>query len=166
MNALKIVMVSALSCVLLPGAAIADKMDCSSSKKMKQEISNQVVELGDRAGHKMHQTVRVHVHSSKNPEMDGAEEMEYQHMDHVNGTGTHRGYSMVTYKSGERVWSYWEGVQHLVLKGGDSWEVPYEGVFTFIAGTGKYKSIRGGGYYRGIATPTGITEDDVCEAEY
>ena len=30
----------------------------------------------------------------------------------------------------------------------------------------EYKAIRGGGYYRGMATPDGLTQDAVCDAEY
>ena len=43
---------------------------------------------------------------------------------------------------------------------------PELGVYRFIAGTGKYKAIRGGGYYQGIVTPAGPSEKSVCEAEY
>jgi hypothetical protein len=108
----------------------------------------------------------VDVLSSKFPEWDGAEQVVYGHSDTVGGSGISTGYSMTTLKTGETVWSKWESAQYLVAKGGDGWEVPFQGVFRFIAGTGKYKAIRGGGHFRGTGTPSGITQENVCEAEY
>jgi hypothetical protein len=156
----------ALGMLLVSAPAIAEKMDCSYSKKSKQEISNQAIEPGDRPDRRMIQFVRVDVLSSKHPEWDGAEQMVYGHSDSVGGSATNAGYSVTTLKNGEKVWSKWEGVQYLVSKGGDAWELPFQGVFRFIAGTGRYKAIRGGGHYRGVATPAGLTQDSACEAEY
>jgi hypothetical protein len=169
MNANKLrnaTVVSLLGLSLASASATAEKMDCSYSKKSKQNISNQAIEPGDRPDRRMSQYIRVDVLSSKQPEWDGAEQTVYGHSDTVGGAGTNMGYSLTTLKSGEKIWSKWEGVQYLVSKGGDEWEVPFQGVFRFIAGTGKYKGIRGGGHYRGITTPAGLTQDSTCEAEY
>ena len=160
------VVVSLLGLSLASASAIAEKMDCSYSKTLKQNISNQAIEPGDRSDRRMTQFVRVDVLSSRHPEWDGAEQTVYGHSDTVGGAGNNMGYSVTTLKSGEKVWSKWEGVQYLVSKGDDKWEVPFQGVFRFVAGTGKYKAIRGGGYYRGMTMPTGLTQDSVCEAEY
>jgi hypothetical protein len=152
--------------VLGSAPAIAEKIDCAYSKKTKQNVSNQVIEPGDRPDRRLSQYVRVDVLSSKFTEWDGAEQTVYGHSDTVGGAGISTGYSMTTLKTGEKIWSRWESVQYLIPKGGDAWEVPFQGVFRFIAGTGKYKAIRGGGHFRGTATPTGITQENVCEAEY
>lgn len=158
--------VATLAILLASGSALAEKMDCSGSKKSKQEVSNQAIKPGDRPDREMVQFVRVDVVSSKNPEFDGAEQTVYGHLDHVGATGTDTGYAVISLKSGDKVWVKWEGTHYLVPKGGDPWEVPYLGVYRYIAGTGKYKAIRGGGYYRGVVTPAGLTEEFVCEAEY
>jgi hypothetical protein len=113
----------------------------------------------------MSQFVRVDVSSSQNPEWEGAEMIVYNHSNTVGGAGTHMGYGAVTLKSGEKVWVKYDGV-HYISKRGDAWEMAVEGVVHFISGTGKYKAIRGGGYYRGVQTPAGITQDIVCQAEY
>ena len=147
-------------------SAVAEKLDCSGTKKTKQEISNQAIKPGDRPDREMVQFVRIDVVSSRNPEFEGAEQTIYGHLDHIGATGTHTGYNETTLKSGEKLWNKWEGTHYLVPKGGDAWELPYHGVFRYIAGTGKYKAIRGGGYYRGVMTPAGLTEEFVCEAEY
>jgi hypothetical protein len=158
--------VATLGILLAPGAVLAEKIDCSGSKKSKQQLSWQAIKPGDRPDREMVQFVRLDVISSKNPDFDGAEQTVYGHIDQIGGTGTESGYAVATLKSGEKLWAKWEGTQYLVPKGGDAWEIPYLGVFRYIAGTGKYKAIRGGGYYKGVATPAGLTEESVCEAEY
>jgi hypothetical protein len=90
----------------------------------------------------------------------------YAHLDQIGGTGLESGYNVSTLKNGEKLWTKWEGTHYFVPKGGDVWEIPYVGVFRYIAGTGKYKAIRGGGYYKGVATPAGNTAEFICEAEY
>jgi hypothetical protein len=142
-----------------PSSALAEKLDCSGVKRFKQLISREVVRPGDRPDRELVQLVRVTVWDN------GAEETEYEHEDQVGGAGTHYGYSVVNRKEGERLWSKWEGTHYRVSKG-DTWEIRYQGVFRFISGTGKYKAIRGHGYYHGTGTVAGSTTEVICEAEY
>ena len=158
--------VAVLGILLAPGAVCAEKMDCSGSKKSKQVVSWQAIKPGDRLDREMVQFVRLDVISSKNPEFDGAEVTIYGHIDQIGGTGTVTGYSVIVLNSGEKLWTKFESTQYLVPKGGDEWEIPYLGVFQFIAGTGKYKAIRGGGSLKGIATPAGTADESICDAEY
>jgi hypothetical protein len=158
--------IAAVALLLMSHSATAEKIDCSNSKKSKQEISSRAIEPGDRPDRRMRQFVRIDISSSKNSEWDGAEQTVYGHSDSVATEGTHAGYSVATLKSGEKVWAKFEGVHYVVSRDGNAWERHTQGVFRFIGGTGKYKTIRGGGYYLGIATPAGLTEDDICEAEY
>jgi hypothetical protein len=124
-----------------------------------------VISPGDRLDRSLRQYIRVDVISSKNPEFAGAEQTAYEHADTVGGTGTHSGYFVYVLKSGERLWTKFEGV-HYGLTTGSAWEIRYHGIFYFIAGTGKYQAIRGEGHYQGLATPTGAADDFVCSASY
>lgn len=165
-NAFYVASIAGLFGVLLAANPVfAEKMDCSGSKVAKEQISSESIKPGDRLDREMVQSVRVDIVSSRNHEFDGIETTVYAHLDHVGATGTHNGYSIYPLKSGEKLWMKWEGTHHLVMKG-DAWEIPYQGVARFIAGTGKYKAIRGGGHYKGIVTATSHTEDFVCEAEF
>jgi hypothetical protein len=157
--------VAILGILLAPGWSLAEKMDCSGSKKSKQRVSREVIKPGDRPDRELAQTVRIDVLSSKNPEFDGVEQTVYNHSETVGGAGSHSGYAMTALKSGEKVWVRYQGTHHVVPKG-DSWESSHQGVFRYIAGTGRYKAIRGGGYYQGKSTPDGLTEDFKCEAEH
>ena len=102
--------------------------------------------------------VRIDVVSSANPEFNGAEQTVYGHTDQIGGAGSHSGYSTITLKSGEKLWTKYEGVHHRVRKA-DTWETRVQGISRFIAGTGNYKAIRGGSYYQGVTTPVGYTQD-------
>jgi len=140
-------------------SALAEKWDCSGSKKSKALISREVIEPGDRPDRELAQMVRADIFT------DGREQTVYEHDDSIAGTGIHSGYSITTLKSGDMVWDKFEGSHYTVPKG-DAWESRFQGVFRFIAGTGKYKAIRGGGYYYGTATPAGVAVDAICQAEY
>jgi hypothetical protein len=154
--------------LLLPsGQVLAATMDCSGTKvRIKETLSSDTIKPGDRPDRELVQTVRVDILSSKNPEFDGIEETVYLQMDTVGGAGDHYGYASFNLNSGETLWVKFHGTHHFVPKSEKDWDVPFQGVYRYIAGTGKYKAIRGGGHYTGKVTPAGITEEFTCSAEY
>ena len=153
--------------LLVSGSALAAKMDCSGTKnKIKETLSSETIKPGDRPDRELTQLVRVDIVSSDNPELDGIEETVYLQSDSVGGAGDHYGYASFKLNSGERLWAKFHGTHHFVSKSDKDWEVPFQGVYHYIAGTGKYKAIRGGGHYEGKMTPAGITEEFTCSAEY
>jgi hypothetical protein len=155
----------ALTC-LVAGPTQAEKVDCSGIKRSKQEVSSESIKPGDRPDRELVQFVRVDIVASANPEFDKTEMTVYGHLDNLAGTGVDTGYAADTLASGEKLWAKWEGTHYVIVKG-DDWEAPYLGVYRFVSGTGKYKAIRGGGFYKGKVTPARGTEEEfVCEAEY
>jgi len=158
-------MVAAMGSLLATGLASAEQMDCSWSKQSKERMSYQEIRPGDRPDRQLRQYIRIDAVSSKNPQFDGTEQTVYVHEDLTGNAGRHSGYTAFVLKDGEKLWTKWEGV-HYTIRTGGTWEARYQGVFHFIAGTGKYEAIRGGGHYEGIVTPVGLTEDSVCSASY
>jgi hypothetical protein len=168
MKIYKTAVVSAIcaTCFVAAVPASAEKMDCSGSKKaMGEQLGAATLKPGDSPDRELVQFERIDILSSRNPEFDGIQERVYVRLDHIGGTGGHDGYAMFPLKSGEKLWARFQGSHYLKAKG-DSWELPFVGTYRFIAGTGKYKSIRGGGSYSGMSTPAGATEDFMCSAEY
>jgi len=144
-------------------SASAELMDCSASQKYKGQSSKEIIRpTPDR---ELVQWSFVVSLSSKNPEFDGIEVEIYEHDDQISGTGSHSGYGVYALTSGERLWTKFEGV-HYTTKKGEYWESTAQGVFRFIAGTGKYKAIRGGGHYQTKSSPAGMTTNAVCSAVY
>ena len=167
--ALKIVSCFGLLCMLITaGQAFAVTWDCSSTKNQSKEtISNHVIKPGDHPGRELVQIERVDIIQSNNPELNGIESTVYVHLDHIGATGDNRGYEVWPLNSGEKVWVKFHGTHYFVPKGEKDWELPYMGVFRFIAGTGKYKAIRGGGTYKGVASSSyGVKQEIICSAEY
>jgi hypothetical protein len=154
--------------LLATGHALAVTWDCSGTKNTtKETISSQTIKPGDHPGRELVQVERIDIISSDDPELDGIENTVYLHLDHLGATGDNKGYSVWHLNSGEKVWLKFHGTHYFVARGEDNWEVPYLGVFRFIAGTGKYKAIRGGGTYKGVASSTyGVKEELLCSAEY
>jgi len=145
------------------GSASAESMDCSrSEERMGLPPADILTVTNDR---QLLQWKDVHNISSKNPEFDGIVATLYEHDDHIRGTGTHVGYEMYPLKSGEVLWIKYEGVHSTTMKG-EVWEITFQGVSHFIAGTGKYKAIRGVAHYHGKNSAAGLTADVFCEAVY
>lgn len=151
--------------LLAPGATYSATLDCSHTKTRSVEVFRHTLNPGDRPDRELVQVSTVDVWTSDNPDLDGVEETVNVHLDHVGATGNHNGYSKWPLNTGETLWVKFNGVHHLVTDG-DTWEVPYQGVFRFIAGTGKYKAIRGGGWYEGVTNEKGKSEILHCSAEY
>jgi hypothetical protein len=157
---------AALGNVFVSSASWADTIDCSGTKRSKDQPYTEVIRPGDRPDHEMVQAVRKHSISSKSADFDGSEQTVYAHQDEFAHAGTQSGYFLYTLKSGEKIWAKFDSVDS-VSRTQDSWEATYQGVFRFVEGTGKFAHIRGGGHYRGKVTPTaGFEEIFVCSADY
>jgi len=157
--------IATLGSLFTTGIVSAEQMDCSGSKISKERRSYEVINPGDRPDRQLRQYIGVVVIASKNPDVDGTEQTVFVHEDIVGNTGHHNGYGDFSLKNGEKLWYKFEGVSS-VVRDGSTWEAHYQGVFHFIAGTGRYNSIRGSASYHGKATRAGLTEDFVCSASY
>ena len=136
-------------------SASAEFMDCSYSEEYKGQPTRDVLWVtNDR---RLVQWTYVTTLSSKNPEFNGIQVTVYEQWDDVGGTGTVRGYAVYALKSGEKLWIKYEG---------QYWGNIFQGVFHFIAGTGKYKAIRGVGHYQGKSSTVGFKDDVACDAVY
>ena len=157
--------VAAVAALGWTGSAFAEHLDCSGSKVMKSRTSYEVIDPGDRPDRHMRQYVRIDTLTSKNPDIDGTEQRVFVHEDVLALTGRHDGYGDFNLKTGEKLWYHFQGVSS-VVRDGARWEAKYQGVFTFIGGTGKYAGIRGGASYQGTVSPDGLSEAFVCSGEY
>ena len=146
--------------------AWADSMDCSGTKKSKDRPYTEDIRPGDHPDHVMRQAIRIHVISSKDADFDGSEQTVFAHEDYYANAGTSVGYFLYTLKSGDKIWARFDSVASTISTQG-SWEATYQGAFRFIAGTGKFSGIRGGGHYEGKVTPgAGFVENFTCSAQY
>lgn len=161
--------VTAVAACLLTttGLVQAASLDCSGTKRSKEAVSSETIRPGDRPDHTLKLVVRTHAIASQDADFDGSEQTAYGLEDSIARGGITVGYFLYTLKSGDKVWARFDSVFDVTPKPGNSWEATYQGVFTFIRGTGKFANIRGSGQYRGTVTPAeGFQETFHCTAEY
>jgi hypothetical protein len=168
MRGIRLVVGAAAAAALMVGALVAptygaEKQRFTWSKKSVRTVSQTTIHPDDVAGHEMSQSVRVDAFTqSSGPAF--VEAWSYVWNDTAGGVGSHRGHFVWVDRDGDKAAARFEGSHKVVAKGGGAWEVPYSGKFEFTVGTGKFQSIRGGGTYRGKATPEGLADEG--DAEY
>jgi len=135
--------VGLLGLLLATKNAFAATWDCSSKKEQSKEmISSHTIKRGDHQGRELVQIERVDIISSDDPELNGIERIVYVQLDQIGATGDNSGYEVGSRNSGAKIWVKFHGTHYVVPTGDNDWELPYMGVFRFIAGTGKSKGIR------------------------
>ena len=153
-------------CACSVPAAAENKKITIAAKKPPGDIARTVMTPGDDPKHEIVQEVHYNEITSPEPDFNGFKTMNYDQLDSVAGTGTHRGYAMWPLKNGDTVYIKFEGSHKTVTKDGGAWESSFEGKFEFVRGTGKYKNIKGAGTYKGKATPEGTMWDGVIDMQY
>ena len=111
--------------------------------------------------------VRRDTTTSPDPEWNDTEQIIYEQVDQVAGTGTHRGYYVRRHKNGDIDYGPYEGTHKTTNKEDGSFlEATWEGTYKITGGTGKFKNVKGSGTYRGKATAEGASTDFEGEVEY
>ena len=146
------------------------KKKIMGTNKLGPVISRTVVPPGP-GDHPKHDLVVLEIRrdttTSPDPDWNDTEQIVYLQADEVAGTGTHRGYYVRRHKNGDIDYGPYEGTHKSTFKEDGSWEgATFEGTWKFNGGTGRFKNVKGGGTYRGKATPEGASEDWEGEVEY
>ena len=110
--------------------------------------------------------IRRDTTTSSDPDRNETEQIVYEQMDSVEGTGTHRWYFRRLFKNGDTDYGPFEGTNKTSVKEDGSLEMTWEGTWKSNGGTGKFKNIKGGGTYRGKATAQGSFTEWEGEVEY
>ena len=134
-------------------AQAAEKKKVMGTNKHGPFISKTVVPPGpgDDPKHEMVALqVRRDTTTSPDPEWNETEQIIYEQVDEVAGTGTHRGYFVRHYKNGDTEYGTYEGTHKSTFKEDGSFlEATWEGTYKVIGGTGKFKTAKGGGHVSG-----------------
>lgn len=125
------------------------------AQRLAGHMSNTVSAVGDVPGHEFAHRVFSLFVTSDDSDFNGFNTINYFQTDEINGTGTFHGYAAWPLNNGDTVYIKFDSVTRRVNKDDGSWEAPYEGRLEFVAGTGKYKNIKGVCHYEGVSTATG-----------
>jgi hypothetical protein len=150
-------------------AQAAEKKKVMGTNKQGPVISRTVVPLGPGDDPK-HELVVLQIRrettTSSDPDFNDTEQIIYEQVDQVAGTGTARGYYVRLHKSGDTSYGTYEGTHKTTVKEDGSRETTWEGTWKVAGGTGKLKNAKGGGTYRGKATAEGASTEFEGEVEY
>lgn len=157
--------VTALTLTALAISAHAAEKKINGVNHFGPHVSQTVSSPGDVPNHEIIQSIRLDTVSSSDPDFDGSRYINYEQVDQIAGTGSHRGYGRQITKSGDEIYHKWEGSHKTIVKDG-TWESSFQGKFEYVGGTGKFKNIKGGGTYKGTVSPRGGAGNWEGEAEY
>jgi hypothetical protein len=146
----------------LPAAA-AEKV--IGVNKDFQRLSETTVNIPDKPGHTFKQVVLVWKSISSNANFGEAWTSAVAQQDNIGTDITERAYGTNHYPNGDLSYFSFEGVATTTKKDGGDFEVAGQGKFTFLGGTGKFKTITVSGTYTCKFTPKGGQCDWEAEAE-
>jgi hypothetical protein len=146
----------------LAAAQTATKI--SGTGKCGQPEKQEVVEVGDRAGHSL-VLIKGTCAWTTPIEMAGAKAKSYTvtlTSDVNGGKGTDRGYVVITMDNGDK--AFVRITQGNATLGKDGKPESGEGAWVYTGGTGKLKGLKGKGTYKSKSTADG--GEDTVEGEY
>jgi hypothetical protein len=130
--------------VSLPVAA-AEKV--AGINKDYQRISENSANVPGQPGHTLKQVSLVWKSLSPNPTFGEGWVSAVAQLDTTGADSTERGYATSHIQNGDVIYSGWEGTVKTAKKDGGDFETVAQGTFTWLGGTGKFKTIKGVGTY-------------------
>ena len=156
--------------------AVAFPVDAAEKRKFKmtgtwkETVSQNVINPTDDPSHVLIQAAEKHAESSTNPDFNGIEVFNFIQLDNYAGRGTHRGYAIQVFPSGDRTYRKYEGTQQITVNPDGTFEGIGRGVNQFTGGTGKFSGIRGGASYTfkfgNVGGQYAATVEYIVEVEY
>jgi hypothetical protein len=157
---MKLTASTALCAILAAGMAFsggstqaAQKKEISYIKTYSKSISKSSFAIDNVPNHEVVQELILQKSRFSSPDFAPEEEWIHLQTDQTDGTGSHRGYYIEIHPGGEQTYGTFDGTHKTVAKDDGSWSSTWEGTYRYVGGTGKYKNIKGGGTYRGRASP-------------
>jgi hypothetical protein len=128
-------------------ADAAEKRKFKMTGTWKETLSQNAINPADDPNHAMIQASERHAESSMHPDFNGIELLNFIQLDNYAGRGTHRGYAIQVFQSGDRTYRKYEGTQEITVNPDGTFEGVGRGVSQFLGGMGKFAGIRGGASY-------------------
>ncbi|MFH1699469.1 MAG: hypothetical protein ABIE07_02685 [Candidatus Zixiibacteriota bacterium] len=151
-----------LVCILFVGGIYAEPATKVAGKMTMEIVKSDTLAITDTEGHHMFLQVYegTNAKMGDNEFMAGATISNSSFSDIVQGNGFHQGYVEFTKDDGT-TFAQWKGkITTTTLAAGGTKVTSFEGRFSYIGGTGKYKNIQGSGTYTGQFTSnTTLTAD-------
>lgn len=131
----------------------AEKKEITYIKTESRSVSKSAFAIADVPNHEIVQEILLQNSKFSSADFQPTEEWIHIQTDQTDATGSHRGYYIELHKGGEQTYGSFDGRHKTVVKDDGSWASTWEGTYRYVGGTGKYKNIKGGGTYKGRASP-------------
>lgn len=158
------VLVAALLVPLLGWSPPSERVKISGRHTMT--MAQRQVEIGDRPGHALLFTEAkgTNENTGSTPWMNGVTLVSVGTADLVFGNGPHQGY-IVEVENGDTAYTRWSGTVTTVLSERKVPLTSFEGQWTKIGGSGRFKNLAAAGTYKGrFTSPTTYTSEWIGEA--
>ena len=120
-----------------------------------QWLSETSANVPGQPGHTLKQIALVWKSVSSNPDFGEAWTSAVAQQDTIGIDSTERGYATNHLQNGDVNYVSWEGAVKTTMKDGGDFDTVSKGKFTWLGGTGKFKTIKGSGTYTCKFTPKG-----------
>ena len=148
-----IVFATVLTLSLSFPVAAAEKV--AGINKDFQSLSETSANVPGQPGHTLKQIALVWKSVSSNPDFGEAWTSAVAQQDTIGTDSTERGYATNHLQNGDVNYVGWEGTVKTTMKDGGDFDTVSKGKFTWLGGTGKFKTIKGSGTYTCKFTPKG-----------
>jgi hypothetical protein len=150
---------------VMQSAYAAEKKSVTFVNKFGTVLQRNLLPVPDRDGHEIGAQMRVDTSSSADADWDGATNTVIGQFDFVKGSGDVWGYSVRTFKNGDKVFFKYKA--NLKRSGeGNQWQTLGEGTEEIYGGTGKFANIKGTGTFAVQINPIGGIATNIVEVEY
>lgn len=120
--------------------------------------------IGDVPNHELSQELTVADITYTNPDFKVRTEWAQVHADLIDGTGPHTGYFYDNHEDGSVTYGAFKGKVKTVANSDGSWQTSWEGTYDYLGGGGKFKALKGSGWYKGsVSSQNPEVREEGCE---
>jgi hypothetical protein len=141
--------------ILVFGATTANAQEATniSGKISAAYTQQEEIAIGDTKGHMVNlaKSEGTNENTGEYAFMEGARIVNISYSDLIKGSGSHRGYIIFADGSDTTI-GKWEGMVTTTLAPDSTPVITFEGIVSYVSGTGQYEGISGSGTYKGSFT--------------
>jgi hypothetical protein len=133
-------------------ASLADAEEREQTTVKTNMITAYKTTLQIGEGHELTQELSIGDIKFSDPDFGSAREWVYVHTDSIGGSGKITAYFVDYFDDGSQTYGRGEGAVKTTANPDGSWQANWEGTYSYLGGTGKFKNIKGDGTFKGSAS--------------
>jgi hypothetical protein len=147
--------------IVTASRADAEEKEQTSVKTNVVTAYKTTLQIGE--GHELTQALEISDMKFSDPDFGSAREWVYVHTDSIGGTGKITAYFVDYFDDGSQTYGRGEGTVKTTASPDGSWQADWEGTYSYLGGTGKFKDMKGDGTFKGCASSTEPAKEEAEE---